>query len=102
LANPKKVCNTSPLKPIQFVIDNANDWLAYQVAEAYSWLGNSDKAFEWLEISYNQRDGGVTHLLGDPTMVKIHNDPRWEPYLLKLGLLDAWKNDARPYWESRQ
>ncbi|MFT5139026.1 MAG: adenylate cyclase [Lysobacterales bacterium] len=87
---------------LKFIVDNASEWLAFQVAEAYAWLGNSDKAFEWLEISYSQRDGGVTHLLGDPTMVKIHNDPRWEPYLLKLGLLDAWQNDAKPYWESRK
>jgi TolB-like protein/Tfp pilus assembly protein PilF len=87
---------------LQVIVDRASDWLAYQVAEAYAFSGQADLAFEWLEISYQQKDGGVTHLLGDFAMKNLHNDPRWEPYLLKLGLLEAWKNNARPHWEQRQ
>jgi hypothetical protein len=66
--------------------------MAYQIAGLYAFQGKPDKAFEWLEITYDQRDGGITHILGDPSFKSVHDDPRWEPYLLKLGLLDAWKD----------
>jgi len=85
---------------LDYTIENSGQWLAYQVAEAYAWRGETDKAFEWLEISYDQRDGGVSHLLGDPSFKPLHNDPRWEPYLLKLGLLKGWQN-AKVHWEER-
>jgi TolB-like protein len=83
---------------LDYVIENAGDWMAYQVAGIYAWHGNPDNAFEWLEISYEQRDGGITHILGDPSFVSVHNDPRWEPYLLKLGLLEAWKEIKTDHW----
>jgi len=85
---------------LDYTIENSGQWLAYQVAEVYAWRGETDKAFEWLEISYDQRDGGVSHLLGDPSFKPLHNDPRWEPYLLKLGLLKGWQN-AKVHWEER-
>jgi tetratricopeptide (TPR) repeat protein len=78
----------------QYVIDNAGDWLAYQIVENFAYMGDVDAAFQWLEITLEQRDGGMTYILGDPTLTALHNDPRWEPFLLKVGLLDAW-NDLR-------
>jgi adenylate cyclase len=75
-----------------YLVENEHDWLAYQIAGIFAFQGNPDKAFEWLEITYEQRDGGITHILGDYTMASLYDDPRWEPYLLKLGLLDAWKD----------
>jgi adenylate cyclase len=75
-----------------YLVENEHDWLAYQIAGVFAFQDNPDKAFEWLEITYEQRDGGITHILGDYTMASLYADPRWEPYLLKLGLLDAWKD----------
>ena len=89
-------------RSLQYVIDNASEFLAFQIAEIYAWRGEPDRAFEWLEISYEQRDGGVTHMMSDPTMKSLHDDPRWEEFLLKVGLLDAWKKNAKPHWEARQ
>jgi TolB-like protein/Tfp pilus assembly protein PilF len=80
---------------LQYVIDNESDWLAYQIAEVYGDWGSADQAFEWLEKSYAIRDGGITYLVGDPALESLHDDPRWEPFLLKVGLLDAWKNAER-------
>ena len=42
----------------------ANAW-AYQIAEVYTWRGENDKAFEWLERAYRQRDGGLIYLTYD-------------------------------------
>jgi len=77
---------------IDYMIENYHGWMAYQIATIYAMQDMPDKAFEWLEISYEQRDGGITHILGDPTLNALHDDSRWQPYLLKLGLLDAWSN----------
>jgi TolB-like protein/Tfp pilus assembly protein PilF len=79
-------------RALDYLIENERNWMAYQIAGLYAYQGKPDKAFEWLEITYDQRDGGITHILGDPSFKSVHDDPRWEPYLLKLGLLDAWKD----------
>jgi serine/threonine protein kinase len=35
---------------------------AYQIAEVYAWRGEKDKAFEWLERAYQQRDSGLSEI----------------------------------------
>ena len=50
---------------------------AYQIAEAYAWRGEKDKAFEWLERSYRQRDGGLSAIKYDPLLASIRGDPRY-------------------------
>ena len=36
------------------LIANGRDQLAYQIAEVYAVRGEKDKAFEWLQISFDQ------------------------------------------------
>jgi adenylate cyclase len=76
---------------LQYVVDNDGHWLAYQIAEAFSFMGDNDASFLWLEDSYEKRDGGINYLVGDTFLKNLHNDPRWEPFLLKVGLLDQFK-----------
>ncbi len=78
-------------RSLQYVIDHAADWLAYQVAEIYAQRGEADAAFEWLETAVALRDGGITYLIVDQLLDSLHADPRWEALLLKVGLLDAWR-----------
>jgi TolB-like protein/cytochrome c-type biogenesis protein CcmH/NrfG len=87
---------------LAWLVENTSDWFAYQIAEIHAALGQTDKAFEWLETAYAQRDGGVTHILGDAAFDSMHNDPRWEPFLLKLGLLDAWNETWADRWGTGQ
>jgi len=63
--------------------------LAYQIAEAYAWRGETDKAFEWLQISFDNRDTGTLSLLVDPLMRGLRDDPRYKNLLAKLGLPTA-------------
>jgi len=77
------------------LIENYGDFMAFQVAMIYAWRGETDKAFEWLETSFEDRDGGITHLLSGDIFESLYDDPRWEPYLLKLGLLDYWKKQHK-------
>jgi TolB-like protein/DNA-binding winged helix-turn-helix (wHTH) protein len=61
---------------------------AYQVAQAYAWRGEKDKAFEWLERAERQYDAGLAQLKFDPMMRKLRDDPRYEDWLRRLKLDD--------------
>ena len=52
---------------------------AFQIAEIYAYRGETDKAFEWLERAYKQRDGGLSQMKGDPLLRNIEKDPRYTP-----------------------
>ena len=73
-----------------FIAANHEFW-AYQIAEVYAWRDEADKAFEWLEAALSYRDPGLGNLLSDQTLLNIRTDPRWEPFLNKVGLLEAWQ-----------
>ncbi len=59
---------------------------AYQIAQVYAWWGEKDRAFEWLERAYSQRDSGLLHLKGDPLLRKLRGDPRYTALLKKMNL----------------
>ncbi len=58
----------------------------YQVAQIFAFRGEIDHAFDWLEQAYDKRDAGLTFTLLDPLLANLHDDPRWEPFLDKMGL----------------
>jgi len=75
---------------LQDLIENAAGDAAFQIAEVYGYRDQSDKAFEWLEQSLLIRDSGLASILGDPALRDLRTDPRWQPFLEKLGLLEFW------------
>jgi TolB-like protein len=68
------------------LIANWRDQLAYQIAEVYAVRGERDKAFEWLQISFDSHDTGTLSLLVDPLLRGLRDDPRYKNLLAKLGL----------------
>lgn len=59
------------------------------VAENYAQGGEKDKAFEWLEKSYEAREGQELTLLAvDPVWNNLHGDPRFSDLLRRVGLPD--------------
>ena len=60
--------------------------LAYQIAEIYAVRGETDKAFEWLQISLDNHDTGLLSLLIDPLIRGLRGDPRYKSMLEKIGL----------------
>ena len=60
--------------------------MAYQIAEAHAFRGESDLALEWLERAYDQRDPGVSVIKGDRLMRGLVGDPRYKAFLRKLKL----------------
>jgi TolB-like protein len=68
------------------LIANGRDPLSYQIAEVYAVRGEKDKAFEWLQIAFDQHDTGTLTLLVDPLLRGLRDDPRYKNLLAKLGL----------------
>ncbi len=59
---------------------------AFQVAQIYAYRGETDKAFEWLDRAYSQRDGGLSEMKGEPFLRSIEKDPRYAPFMKKMKL----------------
>jgi serine/threonine-protein kinase len=68
------------------LLAKAREGFAYQIAEVYAVRGEKDKAFEWLQIAFDDRDAGMLSLLVDPLMRSLRDDPRYKSFLAKLGL----------------
>jgi serine/threonine-protein kinase len=68
------------------LIANGRNKLDYQIAEVYAWRGETDKAFEWLQIAYDNHDTGILSLLIDPLMGGLRSDPRYKSMVEKVGL----------------
>ena len=73
---------------LQELIEKNAAGAAHQIAEAYAYRGETDLAFEWLERAYAQRDTGVAIMKVSPPLRNLHGDPRWQPFLEKMGLAD--------------
>ncbi|HEX4640167.1 MAG TPA: hypothetical protein VH252_02215, partial [Chthoniobacterales bacterium] len=58
--------------------------LDYQIAQVYAVRGETDKAFEWLQISFDSRDTGMLALLVDPLLRNLRDDPRYKSLIAKM------------------
>ncbi len=74
----------------QRYIEENHVGFAFQFADIFAWQSKPDQAFEWLEIASENHDGGFSQILSDPFLVSLQQDSRWEPLLLKVGLLNYW------------
>ena len=68
------------------LVATGRNGLAYQIAQVYAVRGQTDKAFEWLQISFDNHDGGTLSLAVDPLLRSLHDDPRYKNLLAELGL----------------
>ncbi|MEP6610188.1 MAG: adenylate/guanylate cyclase domain-containing protein [Burkholderiaceae bacterium] len=73
---------------LQELIDTDTAGAAYQIALGYAYRGETDLAFEWLERAYVQRDAGMAAMKASPMLKNLRDDPRWRPFLEKMGLAD--------------
>ena len=75
-------------------IERCADDGALQIAEAFAYLNDADRAFEWLERAYQQRDSGLPQMQSWPLLRNLHGDPRWRPFLEKMGLAERRAQSA--------
>jgi TolB-like protein/Tfp pilus assembly protein PilF/class 3 adenylate cyclase len=55
------------------------------IASVYAFCGDADKAFEWLDKAVTYQDPGLGEIVTENLFDKIHSDPRWLPFLRKIG-----------------
>jgi len=61
------------------------DW-SYNIAQVHAFRGEADKAFEWLDKAVAYQDPGLSDIVRENLFNNIHSDPRWLPFLRKLGV----------------
>ena len=57
----------------------------YAIADALAYRGDADRAFEWLDKSVAAHDPSLPFVSIDPFLAKLHSDPRWVPFLRRIG-----------------
>jgi len=75
---------------LQVIVDEFGWTAAYQVAEVHAYRKEIDKAFEWLDRAYAQRDPGVVYAAADRLLRLLHGDPRWLEFLRRMKLAEAF------------
>jgi tetratricopeptide (TPR) repeat protein len=58
---------------------------SYNIAYVYAFRGEADKAFEWLDKAVQSQNPGLSHIAVENLFDNIHSDPRWLPFLRKIG-----------------
>ena len=69
----------------RFIREHADDD-AFNVAEAYGYLGDPDHALLWLDRAYRQKDAQLQYLKSDWPLRSIEHDPRYKAFLHKMNL----------------
>jgi tetratricopeptide (TPR) repeat protein len=67
------------------LIDKYAKESAYNIAYILAFRGETDRAYEWLDKAVAYHDPGLMGIATDPFFATLHDDPRWRPFLRKLG-----------------
>jgi len=67
-------------------LDNQGHCVSVDVALVQYGLGDADKALEWLERAYQQRDAGLIDIGVDPQWAGLRYDPRFSALFKRMGL----------------
>ena len=67
------------------LIAKAEKTAPYGIAYVCAFRGEADKAFEWLDKAVESHNPGLSEIVPKNLFDNIHSDPRWLPFLRKLG-----------------
>jgi hypothetical protein len=59
---------------------------SYSIATVFAYRGERDHAFQWLDKAFQYSDPALGSVALYPTFANLHADPRWLPFLRKLGM----------------
>jgi TolB-like protein/lipoprotein NlpI len=59
---------------------------SWNIAYVCAYRGEADRCFEWLEKAMVYRDPGLSLTAVTWSFDNVHSDPRWLPFLRKIGL----------------
>src|SRR5215210_6466495 len=58
----------------------------FHIAMAYAGLGQTNDAFQWLDLAFDERASFLDGVMVDPGFKSLHGDPRWRLLRAKMGL----------------
>ena len=58
---------------------------AVLIAMTFAYVGQVDRAFEWLNRAASRRETALAPVASTRWLRNLHKDPRWLPFLRKLG-----------------
>ena len=58
----------------------------WQIAWQYAAAGEDSLALEWLERAFEERSPNMPYLSVDPVFAGLHDDPRFQDLLRRMGL----------------
>lgn len=61
----------------------------YNIAYIFAYRNEVDLAFEWLDKALEYKDTGLTDIINEKLFSNLHEDPRWLPFLERLGYAPA-------------
>ena len=70
------------------IVEKFGDPMAGYLANLCAIAGKTDEAFRWLERGYETRDAAMAWVKTNRAYGAMNADPRWEPFLRKMGLAD--------------
>jgi TolB-like protein/Flp pilus assembly protein TadD len=70
------------------IIEKFGDPMAGYLANLCAIVGKTDEAFRWWERGYETRDAAMAWVKANRAYGAVTADPRWEPFLRKMGLAD--------------
>ena len=73
----------------------------FDLAVAYTGLGDRDRAFSWLEKAYQERVRLMPSLKVDPLFDPLHADPRFAALIERMGLFDTGQDRSLAVLPSR-
>jgi TolB-like protein/Flp pilus assembly protein TadD len=69
---------------------------AYNIAYVLAYRGEIDRAFEWLDKAVAHDDPGIGEIIVQPEFSSLYDDPRWLPFLRRIGMAPE-QLDAIPF-----
>jgi len=73
-------------KELQITEQQFGDEMGYWIAMVYAARRDPDRAFAWLDRTFNVYGEGITWVKGDPLLASLVADPRYKALLQKMRL----------------
>jgi TolB-like protein len=68
------------------LIEKHGSGFSFNIAYVFAFRGESDRSFEWLNKAVEYHDLYLSVVAIHPMFANLHSDPRWLPFLRKIGL----------------
>jgi adenylate cyclase len=71
---------------VQMLEQSKSSYIApWMIAAVYVYLGERDKAFEWIEKAFEEHDHWLVYLKVSPIVDILRSDPRFPKLLKRMG-----------------